>query len=83
MSLRIDQDHARFRNIVRGKIRQNLKRYVSSGELIGRKGKDTVSIPVPQIELPKFRFDDRQKGGAGQGDGRGMECRGQQARIGG
>jgi sporulation protein YhbH len=69
MSLRIDQDHARFRNIVRGKIRQNLKRYVSSGELIGRKGKDTVSIPVPQIELPKFRFDDRQKGGAGQGEG--------------
>jgi len=69
MSLKIDQDHSRFRAIVRGKIRENLRKYISSGEMIGRKGKDLVSIPIPQIDIPRFRFGDKQQGGAGQGDG--------------
>lgn len=69
MALKIDQDHARFRNIVRGKIRENLKRYISHGELMGRQGKDTVAIPVPQIDIPRFRFGDKQSGGVGQGEG--------------
>ena len=55
MSLKIDQDHSRFRAIVRGKIRQNLRKYISQGELVGRKGKDLVSIPIPQIDIPRFR----------------------------
>ena len=69
MSLKIDQDHSRFRGIVRGKIRQNLRRYISQGELIGRKGKELVSIPIPQIDIPRFVFGDKQKGGVGQGKG--------------
>jgi hypothetical protein len=69
MSLKIKQDHARFRAIVRGRIKQNLKQYVQQGELIGRQGKDLVSIPVPTIEVPRFRFGERQQGGVGQGDG--------------
>ena len=69
MSLKIDQDHSRFRRIVRGKIRENLRRYISQGELIGRQGKDLVSIPVPQIDIPRFVFGDRQQGGVGQGEG--------------
>src|SRR6185503_8884942 len=36
----------------------------------GRKGKDQVTIPVPQIEIPRFRFGDREQGGTGQGDGK-------------
>src|SRR6202021_781083 len=69
MSLKIDQDHSRFRNIVRGRIRQNLRKYISQGEMIGRKGKDLVSIPIPQIDIPRFRFGDKNQGGAGQGEG--------------
>lgn len=69
MSLKIDQDHARFRHIVRGKIRQNLRKYISQGELLGRQGKDVVSIPIPQIDIPRFRYGDKQQGGVGQGDG--------------
>jgi uncharacterized sporulation protein YeaH/YhbH (DUF444 family) len=69
VSLRIDQDHFRFKSIVRGKIRQNLRRYISQGELIGKQGKDVVSIPIPHIEIPRFRHSDRQQGGVGQGDG--------------
>jgi uncharacterized sporulation protein YeaH/YhbH (DUF444 family) len=69
VSLKIDQDHGRFRQIVRGRIRQNLRKYISQGELIGRKGKDLVSIPIPQIDIPRFRFGDKQRGGVGQGNG--------------
>ena len=69
MSLRVDQDHSRFKQIVRGKIRQNLRRYISKGELLGRQGKETVSIPVPQIDIPRFRFADKQGGGVAQGEG--------------
>jgi len=69
VSLRIDQDHSRFRNIVRGRIRQNLRKYISKGELLGRQGKDIVSIPVPHIDIPKLRFGDKQQGGVSQGDG--------------
>lgn len=68
MALLIDQDASRFRQIVRGKIKQNLKKYMSNGEVIGKRGKDFVSIPVPHINLPHFRFGDSQ-GGVGQGEG--------------
>ncbi len=69
MGLKINADHARFRKIVRGRIKENLKKYISKGELIGRQGKETVSIPVPHIELPHFQFDHRSTGGVGQGEG--------------
>jgi sporulation protein YhbH len=68
MPLPIEQDAQRFRQIVRGKIKQNLRKYISNGELIGRKGKEMVSIPIPQIQLPYFRFGGKTKG-VGQGDG--------------
>ena len=67
---RIKQDHSRFRQIVRGKIRQNLKKYISRGELIGKQGKDLVSIPLPQIDIPRFKYDPKDSGGTGQGDGK-------------
>jgi uncharacterized sporulation protein YeaH/YhbH (DUF444 family) len=67
--LRIKQDHARFREIVRGRIKANLKKYVQQGELIGKKGKELISIPVPTIEIPRFRYGEKQQGGVGQGEG--------------
>jgi sporulation protein YhbH len=69
MSLRIDADHNRFKQIVRGKIKQNLRKYIQKGEMIGKQGKDLVSIPVPSIDLPRFRFGHRDTGGVGQGEG--------------
>ncbi len=66
---RIESDHSRFRQIVRGRIKRNLKKYMSQGELIGRKGKDKVSIPIPRIDIPRFRFGQKQTGGVSQGDG--------------
>jgi len=67
--LKIERDQQRFKHIVRGKVRQNLRKYVTNGEMIGRKGRDLVSIPVPQLDVPHFRFGDNGAGGVGQGDG--------------
>ncbi len=69
MSLRIDRDHARFRDIVRGKVRSGLREFISRGELIGKQGKQTVSVPVPQIDIPRFTFGSKEQGGVGQGTG--------------
>ncbi|MFO1077840.1 MAG: DUF444 family protein [Planctomycetota bacterium] len=65
---RIDQDHTRFRNIVRGRIKRDLKRFVSGGELIGKQGQRYVTIPMPSISLPRFRHGENKKG-VGQGEG--------------
>ncbi len=66
----VKQDHSRFRNIVKGKIKEDLKKYVTHGELIARKGKNHVSVPMPQIEIPQFRFGQKQQGGVGHGNGK-------------
>jgi len=66
---RIDSARTRFKEIVRGRIRKNLKKYISQGELIGKQGNDIVSVPVPQVDLPRFKFGQRDNGGLGQGDG--------------
>lgn len=66
---KIDQDHTRFRDIVRGRLKRDLKKYVTSGEMIGRQGKKFVSIPLPQIDLPRFKFGPNPTGGVGQGEG--------------
>ncbi len=66
---KIERDHQRFRKLVRGKVKSNLSKYISRGEMIGKKGKDLVSIPLPQIVVPQFRYGQKGSGGAGQGDG--------------
>jgi uncharacterized sporulation protein YeaH/YhbH (DUF444 family) len=69
VALDIETDINRFKHIVRGKIRKDLKKYMSQGEMIGRKGRHLVSIPLPQIEIPRFKFGSRNQGGIGQGEG--------------
>jgi sporulation protein YhbH len=69
MSLKIKQDHARFRDIVRGRIKSNLKKFIQKGEMVGKKGKDFITIPVPTIDIPHFRYGEKQQGGVGQGEG--------------
>ena len=65
----IKKDLSRFKKIVKGKIRDNLKKYVSQGELPVSKGKETFKIPMPSIETPRFKFGDKSQGGMGQGEG--------------
>jgi len=66
---KIEQDLQRFRKIVRGKVKSNLSKYISRGEMIGKKGSDLVSIPIPSINLPQFRFGKKGSSGVGVGPG--------------
>lgn len=65
----IKRDHARFRKIVKGKVRDNLRKYVSKGEMPSPKGDGTFKIPMPSIDTPRFKFGSRDQGGMGQGQG--------------
>ncbi len=69
MVMDIHRDQRRFKQIVRGRIRENLRKYITHGEMIGRQGEKAVSIPIPQLEVPRFRFGDNGAGGVGQGEG--------------
>jgi uncharacterized sporulation protein YeaH/YhbH (DUF444 family) len=68
MSIR--EDHNRFKEIVRGNIKRHFKKYVTHGEMIGKREDEYVRIPVPAIDLPRFKYGTRQRGGVGQGDGK-------------
>ena len=69
MILNIENDLNRFKKIVRGRVREDLKRYMSSGELIGKQGDKLVSIPLPEVRIPRIRYGENQTGGVGQGEG--------------
>jgi uncharacterized sporulation protein YeaH/YhbH (DUF444 family) len=68
MVLQIDKDHQRFRRIVKGKIREDLRKFLSRGELLGREGQKYISIPVRGIDIPHFRYGDNNDSGVGRGD---------------
>src|SRR5215217_7312030 len=69
MILKIEKDHQRFRQIVKGRIREDLRKFLTKGELIGKEGKHLISIPVRGVDLPHFRYGDNSQG-VGAGDGK-------------
>src|SRR6478735_5936220 len=68
MALRIDPDHRRFRDIVRGKIKQDLRKYVSNGELIGRKDKGGVGQGQGEVGDSLGKGDPNADGAGKAGD---------------
>ncbi len=66
---KIERDQNRFKQIVRGKIKADLRKYITHGEMIGKTGGELVSIPLPQIQIPEFRYGPKNSGGVGQGPG--------------
>ncbi|MBU0717314.1 MAG: DUF444 family protein, partial [Planctomycetes bacterium] len=70
MILQINNDHQRFRKIVKGKIREDLRKFLTRGELLGREGKKYISIPVRGIDIPHFRYGDNNDSGVGKGEGK-------------
>ena len=76
MAARIEQDHQRFRQIIRGKIRKDLRRFISRGDFIGKEGRRLVSVPVHGIDTPTFRYGDNTPG-VGMGEGKEGDAAGQ------
>lgn len=70
MTLRIHSDHARFRSIVKGRVRENLRRFIVQGDLVAQHGRKKVAIPLKEIRLPKFEYSWEDQPQAGQGEGK-------------
>lgn len=52
-----------------GKLRRDLKKYITHSDIYGYTKGKTVAIPVIDIDLPRFRYGKAGSGGVGQGDG--------------
>jgi|688.fasta_scaffold174581_2 uncharacterized sporulation protein YeaH/YhbH (DUF444 family) len=67
MPKRIQEDHKKFRDVVSGRTRQELKRLIKSGSIVRQRPKGgKVTISIPQIDIPHFVHGD-----TGEGIGRG------------
>ncbi len=66
----VKQDQRRFREIVKGRIKENFKRYITHDEMIGKRDKEFVKIPIPRINIPTFKYGPKSTGGVGQGNGK-------------
>lgn len=70
MPNRIKEDHKKFRDVVSGKTRKELKRLIKSGSIIRHRPKGgKMTISIPQIDIPHFLFGDTGKG-VGRGPGK-------------
>lgn len=66
---RLKADHARFRDVVKGKVREDLKKFLSSDDFWARPGGGgAIKIKVPDIEIPHIVYG-RDMEGVGQGEG--------------
>lgn len=69
MPRRIEEDHADFRDVVSGRIRKALKKFIKSGEIVRKRGKNgKISISIPKIDIPHIVYGEGDEGiGRGQG----------------
>lgn len=66
---RIREDHKRFHDIVRDKVKHKLKDHIKNGQKITRRGKDFVVVNIPVVDLPRFKHGDPYQDGIGSGPG--------------
>lgn len=67
---RIEEDHADFRDVVSGRIRKALKKFIKSGQLVRKRGKNgKISITIPKIDIPHIVYGDSDEG-IGRGEGK-------------
>lgn len=82
MMSRIEQDHGRFRQIVKGTIRKDLRKFIARGDFVAQQGGKAVAVPVHDIDIPTFRYGDNSESvgsgqdGDGQGNGQGQQGKG-------
>ena len=67
MPRRVHEDWQQFRDVVSGRIRKALKKFIKSGQIVKNRGKNgKVSITIPKIDIPHIVY-----GSNGEGVGRG------------
>ncbi len=70
MPRRIEEDHKDFRDVVSGRIREALKKFVKSGKMFRTRGKrGKLIIQIPEIDIPHIVYGDNGEGvNRGTGD---------------
>ena len=70
MSLNITGDQRRFREKIKQLRREGLEKYFSQETItLPQLGGKTISIPIENLELPRFIFGNDDENGVGQGQG--------------
>jgi uncharacterized sporulation protein YeaH/YhbH (DUF444 family) len=70
MPRRIEEDHKDFRDVVSGRIRRALKKFIKSGQIVRNRGKNgKIAITIPKIDIPHIVYGDSGEG-AGRGPGK-------------
>lgn len=69
MSYKINSDLNRFKQIIKGKIRNDLKKLIGSDDIIGQQNNNIIKVPIQRIDLPRFTYKSQDSGGTGMGDG--------------
>lgn len=54
LSLGIGPDVRRFRDIVRGRVREDLTDLITSDDIIAQHGQDKISVPIHTVPIPRF-----------------------------
>ncbi|MGQ9510588.1 MAG: DUF444 family protein [Thermaceae bacterium] len=65
----IERDLARFKAIVRGEVKKRAREFLTQEEFLGQLEGRFVSIPLPQLELPKIVYGEDLGEGLGFGPG--------------
>lgn len=65
----IERDLERFKAIVRGEIKKRAREFLTREEFLGQLEGRLVSIPLPQLELPKIVYGEEVEEGLGLGPG--------------
>lgn len=70
MPRRVEEDHKDFRDVVSGRIRRALKKFIKSGQLVRNRGKNgKISITIPKIDIPHIVYGNSDEG-VGRGPGK-------------
>ncbi len=70
MANNIQEDHKEFRDIVSGKVREELKKFIRTGKMFRQRGKNgKIGITIPRIDIPHITFGKPQEG-VGRGPGK-------------
>lgn len=64
-----DADDEAWDKKKKGGLKKEAKKFLTNREIIGKKGKDLVRIPIPNLDNPTFRYGRQGGGGVGQGEG--------------
>lgn len=60
---RIEEDHQSFRDVVGGKLRKALKKFIRNGSIFKNRGKNgKLQIPIQRIDIPHIVFGENNSG---------------------